>query len=115
MYAYLGLRLNNGINPTGTLEFQSASGWIPVCFTDAFSNHAADVACRQLGYPFATSFRSVILPHNIVGIGITRAACEGDNSYSYRGYLFSCVSFANTICQMQLHLTCYGKCLNIVL
>ena len=101
--------MNNGINPTGKLEFHSPSGWIPVCFTGAFNNHAADVACRQLGYPFATSFTSVVLPQNMLGIGITNATCGGDNSHSYRGYLFKCVSFTDTICRMQLHLTCYSK------
>ena len=102
--------MNNGINPTaGMLEFHSSSGWIPMCYTDTFNNYAADVACRQLGYPFATSSRSVVLSQNMLGIGITRANCSGDNSRSYKGYLFKCASFTHTICRMQLHLTCYGK------
>jgi len=91
------------------LQFLDISGWVPICFTDAFNEFAADVACQQLGYPFATNFRPVGLPYNIVGIGITSAVCSGDNSYGHRGYLFNCVNFANTICHRQLHLTCYSK------
>ena len=103
-----GLRLNKEIHGTGLLEFYSASGWVPVCFTEAFNEHAADVACQQLGYPFANNLSSVELPHDRPGIGITRSVCEGTNRYSYRGYLFNCVNFTNMICQMQIHLACYN-------
>lgn len=89
------------------LEYLSTSAWIPVCYTDAFSTHAADVACRQLGYPFSTNVNSVTLPNVRPGIAITRSLCEGVDS----GYLFNCVEFTNMTCQMQVHLACYNsKC-----
>ena len=111
MYIYTGLHLNNETNGAGMLEFYSTSGWVPVCFTEAFDEHAADVACQQLGHPFATNSSSVALSYDRPGIGITGSICEGNNRYSYRGYLFNCVNFTNMNCQMQLHLTCYnGKC-----
>ena len=103
-----GLHLDNETNGTGLLEFYSTSEWIPVCSTEAFNDHAADVACQQLGYPFATNFSSVALPHDRPGIGITESVCEGVNTYSYRGYLFNCVNFTSMICQIQLHLICYN-------
>ena len=103
--------MNNETDGKGLLEFHSTSGRIPMCFTEEFNDHAADVACQQLGYPFATNFSSVALPYDRAGIGITGSVCEGINGYSYRGYLFNCVNFTNMSCQMQLHLTCYnGKC-----
>ena len=101
--------MSNEINAAGMLEFLSTSGWAPICFTGVFNEHAADVACRQLGYPFSTAFSSVALPHDRPGIGITSSVCERANSY--RSYLFSCVNFTTMTCQMQIHLTCYnGKC-----
>ena len=104
---YIGLCLNNETNETGLLEYFNTFEWVPVCFTEAFDRHAADVTCRQLGYPFATNFSSVLLPGDRIGIGINRSLCEGANS----GYLFNCVHFANMTCQMQLHLICYNsKC-----
>ena len=89
------------------LEHFSTSGWVPVCFTEAFNEHAADVTCRQLGYPFATSFSSVALPNDRPGIGITTSNCEQTNNF--RGYLFDCAHSENMICRMQLHLTCYNS------
>ena len=99
------MRFNNETNRAGLLEHYNTSGWIPVCFTEAFNEYTADVTCRQLGYPFATNFSSVLLPNGKFGIGITRSFCEGAGG----SYLFNCVEFANTICQMQLHLICYNS------
>ena len=109
MLIYAGLHLNNETSGTGLLVFFNLSEWAPVCFTDAFNGHAADVACQQLGYPFATNFSSAALPYDSPGIGVTEVACGGANSYGYKGYLFSCVNFTNMICQTQLHLNCYSK------
>ena len=100
--------MSNEINATGMLEFLSTSGWIPICFTGIFNEHAADVACRQLGYPFATNFSSVAIPNVRPGIGITRSFCE--RADGYRSYLFDCVNFTSMTCQMQVHLTCYSEC-----
>ena len=94
-------------NGTGLLEYLNTSGWVPVCFTEAFTEHAADVACRQFGYPFATNISSVALPYDRPGIGITSSFCEETNSF--RGYLFHCLLYENMICQRQLHLTCYNS------
>ena len=91
------------------LQFLDISGWAPVCFTDAFNGRAADVACQQLGYPFATNFRSEALSHGLPGIGITGAACRETNAYGYEGYLFNCVNFTKMTCQTQLRLSCYSK------
>ena len=103
--------MNNETSEPGLLEFFNAFKWVPVCFTEAFNEYAADVTCQQLGYPFATNFSSVALPYETFGIGITRSVCEGANS----SYLFNCVYFTNMTCQMQLYLTCYnGKCTYIL-
>lgn len=102
---YIGLYLNNETNGTGLLEYFTATEWVPVCFTEAFDECAADEACQQLGYPFATNFSFIVLPVDRPGIGITRSYCKGTSS----GYLFSCVDFKNMICQMELHLTCYNS------
>lgn len=99
------MKLNDEANEIGLLEHFSSSGWVPVCFTEAFNEHVADVTCRQLGYPFATDFSSVALPYDRPGIGITTSFCEGANS----NYLFNCVLSINMTCQMQLHLTCYNS------
>ena len=89
------------------LEYLSTSGWVPVCYTDAYNGRAADVTCRQLGYPFATNFTSGTLFNGRLGIGITRSLCEGVDS----DYLFHCVEFTDMICQTQIHLICYNsKC-----
>ena len=104
----LGLRFSNEVNGAGVLEYLSTSGWVPVCYTDAFNERAADVTCRQLGYPFSTNFHSVSLSNGRPGIGITRSLCEGVDS----GYLFNCVEFTSMTCQMQLHLNCYSKCIS---
>ena len=108
IYTYIGLQLTSEINAAGMLEFLSTSGWVPICFTGVFNEHAADVACRQLGYPFATTFSSVTPPNDRPGIGITRSFCERANT-SYRSYLFNCVNFTSMTCQMQIHLTCYNS------
>jgi len=102
---YIGLHLNNETNGTGLLEFFDASEWEPVCFTEAFNEDAADVACQQLGYPFATNFTSVGLPYHRSGIGITISHCGGVNI----SYLFDCVDYESMTCQMQLQLTCYSS------
>ena len=99
------MNVNNEANEIGLLEYFNTSGWVPVCFTEAFNEHAADVTCRQLGYPFATSFSSVALHYDRPGIGITASFCEEANST----YLFSCVSSVNMTCQTQLYLTCYNS------
>ena len=89
------------------LQYLSTSGWVPVCYTNTFNGHAADVTCRQLGYPFATNFNSVTLSNGRLGIGITRSLCEGVDS----GYLFNCVEFTDMTCQTQIRLACYNsKC-----
>ena len=99
--------MNDEINGTGMLEYLSTSGWVPVCYTDAFNGRAADVTCRQLGYPFATNFTSITLFNGRPGIGITRSLCEGVDS----GYLFNCVEFTDITCQTQIRLACYNsKC-----
>ena len=98
---------DNDATGAGLLEYLNTSGWVPVCFTEAFTEHAADVTCRQFGYPFATNIRSVVLPYDRPGIGITASFCEETNNF--RGYLFYCVHYESTICQMQLHLTCYNS------
>ena len=107
------MHLNNETNGTGLLEYFSmpAAEWIPVCFTEAFSEHAADVACQQLGYPFATNLSSVALPHDRPGIGVTGSFCEPASRYtfSYTGYFFSCVNFTSMVCHVQVHLTCYNR------
>ena len=103
------MQLSNRINATGILQFLDISGRVPVCFTDAFNEFAADVACQQLGYPFATNFISEALTHSLLGIGITGTICRETNAYGYEGYLFNCVNFTKMICQTQLHLSCYGK------
>lgn len=95
--------MNNEISGTGALEFYNSSQWVPVCFTEVFDGRAADVACRQFGYPFATNFNSVSLPYDRSGIAITRSFCGGTNS----DYLFNCVNFTNMNCQTQLNLICH--------
>ena len=102
---YVGLNFNNETNEIGLLEYFNTSGWVPICFSEAFDEHAADVTCRQLGYPFATNFSSVALPYDRPGIGITASFCEGASS----GYLFSCALSMDMTCQTQLHLTCYNS------
>jgi len=109
MCIHTGLHLNNETSGTGLLAFFNLSGWAPVCFTDAFNGHAADVACQQLGYPFATNFSSAALPYDSPGIGVTGEVCGKTNRFGYKGYLFKCVNFTNMICQAQLHLNCYSK------
>ena len=99
--------MNNEIDGTGMLQYLSTSGWVPVCYTNTFNGRAADVTCRQLGYPFATNFNSVILSNGRLGIGIIRSLCEGVDS----GYLFNCVEFTDMTCQTQIRLACYNsKC-----
>ena len=102
---HIDLRLNNETNGAGLLDYYNTSGWIPVCFTETFNEYAADVTCRQLGYPFGVNFSSVALPNDRPGIVISRSFCEGASS----SYLFNCVEFANSICQTQLHLICYNS------
>ena len=97
------LCLVNGNDSSGELEYLSASGWVPVCYTSQFDEHAADVACQQLEYPFAT--RSVPTPGSGSGIGINSSSCEGSHS----GYLFDCVEYEEMICQTKYHLTCHSK------
>ena len=99
--------MNNENNEPGLLEYFNTSTWVPVCFTGAFDEYAADVTCRQLGYPFATNFSSVELSYYRSGIGITRSLCERANS----SYLFNCVQSISVTCHMQVQLTCYNsKC-----
>ena len=95
--------MTNGNDSSGELEYLSASGWIPVCYTTQFDQNAADVACRQLGYPFAA--RSVPIGSRGPGIGIRSSSCVGSNSH----YLFDCVEFEEMTCQTGYHLTCYSK------
>ena len=108
MYIDLHLITDSGhANGAGLLEYLNTSGWVPVCFTEAFTERAADVTCQQLGYPFANNITSVALPYDRPGIGITYSFCgETDD---FRSYLFKCVYYESTICQMQLHLTCYNS------
>ena len=95
--------MTNGNDSSGELEYLSASGWIPVCYTTQFDQNAADVACRQLGYPFAAI--SVPTAGSGPGIGIRSSSCVGSNSQ----YLFDCVEFEEMTCQTMYHLTCYSK------
>ena len=97
--------MNSGGDGTGLLEYFNTSEWVPVCFTQIFSENEANVACQQLGYPFATNLSSTPLPYGKPGIGINRSHCSGTN----RSYLFYCVRFEIMACQMQLHLTCYNS------
>ena len=95
--------MTNGNDSSGELEYLSASGWAPVCYTTQFDQHAADVACRQLGYPFAA--RSVPTVGGGPGIGISSSSCAGSGSQ----YLFDYVVFEEMTCQTRYHLTCYSK------
>ena len=92
--------MTNGDDGSGELEYLSASGWTPVCYTTQFDQHAADVACRQLGYLFAT--RSVPTAGTGPGIGIRSSTCEGSDNQ----YLFNCVEFEEMSCLNRYHLTC---------
>ena len=104
MYYVTDLRLVNGDDSSGELEFLSTSGWIPVCYTSQFDEHAADVACQQLGYPYATASAPTL--GNGLGIGIDSSSCEGSGSQ----YLFDCVEFQEMTCQSRYRLTCYSEC-----
>ena len=98
------LRLvNGGDNSSGELEYLSASGWIPVCYTTQFDEHTADVVCRQLGFPYA--IESGPTTGNGSGIGINSSSCQGSNGQ----YLFDCVEYQEMTCQTRYHLTCYGR------
>jgi len=112
IYHTVDLRLTNAVNGSGELEYLSTSGWVPVCHTSEFDKHAADVACHQLGYPFAAEFGQAIGSGD--GIGITSSSCEGSSSQ----YLLKCVEFEKMACQFRYHLTCFSKyynsfCINI--
>jgi len=99
LYYSVDLRISN--ERSGELEFLGDSGWVPVCFTGAFNNYAADSACLQLGYqPFAAEFHSV--SHSTSGIAITSSRCQRYTS----PYLFSCVTYREMTCQTTYHLTC---------
>ena len=106
IYHTVDLRLANAIDGSGELEYLSTSGWVPVCHTAEFDRHAADVACQQLGYPFAVEFGVAIGSGD--GIGITSSSCEGSSSQ----YLFKCAEFEEMACQFRYRLTCYSKCYN---
>ena len=97
------MRLTNGNDSSGELEYLSASGWTSVCYTTQFDQNASDVACQQLGYPFAA--RSVPTVGSGPGIGISSSSCAGSDSH----YLFNCVEFEEMTCQTRYHLTCYSK------
>ena len=95
--------VNGGDDSSGELEYLSASGWIPVCYTTQFDEHAADVACRQLRFPYA--IESGPTTGSGSGIGISSSNCQG-----YHGqYLFDCVEYQEMTCQTRYHLTCYGR------
>ena len=106
LFCVTDLRLVNGDDSSGELQFLSTSGWIPVCYTSQFNDSAADIACHQLGYPFAV--RSSPTVGGGVGIGIIdSSSCEAfDNQY-----LFGCAEYQDMTCQARCHLTCRSKCL----
>ena len=95
--------VNGGNKSSGELEYLSTSGWIPVCYTIQFDEHAADVVCRQLGFPYA--IESGPTTGNDSGIGIYSSNCQGSDGQ----YLFDCVEYQEMTCQTRYHLTCYGR------
>ena len=93
----------NGDDSSGELEYLSASGWIPICYTTQFDEQAADVACRQLGYPYAIESGPTTASGS--GIGISLSSCKGPHGQ----YLFDCVKYQEMTCQTRYRLTCYGR------
>ena len=65
MYCVSDLRLVNGDDGSGELQFLNATEWVPVCYTSQLDEITADIACHQLGYPFAVEFHH----HLAVGLG----------------------------------------------
>ena len=100
---YIDLRLVNG-DDSSELQFLSTSGWIPVCYTSQFDENAADIACHQLGYPFADGSAPTV--GGELGIGIIySSSCQSSTSQ----YLFGCVEYQEMTCQTRYRLMCHGK------
>ena len=100
---YTDLRLVNGDDSSGELQFLSTSGWTPICYTPQFNGTAADIACQQLGYPFADGFAPTI--GSGLGIGIINSdSCQASTSQ----YLFNCVEYQEMTCQTRYSLMCHG-------
>lgn len=109
MSSITDLRFVNGDNSSGELHFLSTSGWIPVCYTTQFNENTADIACQQLGYPFAVGFSLTV--GGGLGIGIIdSSSCQTSNDQ----YLFDCVEYQEMTCQTRYRLTCYSKCLELL-
>ena len=98
------LRLVNGNDSSGEFQFLSSSGWIPVCYTSQFSENAADIVCKQLGYPFAIRSTSIVGSEFGIGI-ISSSSCQASIQY-----LFDCVEYQEMTCQARYHLICRSKC-----
>ena len=101
---YTDLRLVNGDDSSGELQFLSSTGWMPVCYTSQFDETAADIACHQLGYPFADGFAPTVGSGPGIGI-IESSSCQASTSQ----YLFDCVEYQEMSCQTGYRLTCHGK------
>ena len=106
MFCVTDLRLVNGDDNSGELQFLSTSGWIPVCYTSQFNDSAADIACQQLGYPYAFGYSSTV--GGGLGIGIIDSSSY--NAF-HKQYLFDGVEYQDMTCEARYHLTCRSKCL----
>ena len=101
------LRLVSGVNgndSSGELQFLSSPGWIPVCYTPQFSEDAADIACKQLGYPYAAGSATT------TGSGLAISIISSSSCQVFTQYLFDCVEYQELTCQTRYHLTCHSKC-----
>ena len=100
------LRLVSGVNDdnsSGELQFSSSSGWIPVCYTPQFSEDAADIACKQLGYSYATGSTTT------VGSGLAISIINSSSCQVSSQYLFECAEYQEMTCQTRYHLMCRSK------
>jgi len=90
-----------GNNNEGGLEFNSGNGWLPVCATESFNHHAADIACSQLHYLFSSEFRQI--SGSTTGVDISVSNCQtADN-------VLSCAVFQEMHCEETVYLKCFSK------
>ena len=98
------LRLVNGDDSSGELQFLNATGWVPVCYTSQLDEITADIVCHQLEYPFAVGYSPS--PGGGLGIGIIdSSSCQAFTNQ----YLFDCAVYQEMTCQTRYRLTCRSK------